>query len=332
MKSNAHRVARTGVALVAFTVITACGSAAAASSGGVNAATAQSATAFGGMSGLIDAAKKEGELNVIALPPDLGQLRRDHQGFSDKVRHQGQLGPARRRQPGRDQRRQPAERDKSTAPDVFDLGQSVALANTGDVRAVQGGDVRRHPDRSIRIPTASGSNDYGGYMSIGYDSAKVPDHIECGRPDSKPEFKGEGRAQRRPDPGRRRVHGRDDGRGRQGRVARRHRPRRRLLPEAQARRATSCPRTSTPATIESGQTPVVIDWDYLNTASVVDQAATDWKVFIPSNAALGGYYYQAIDEDAPHPAAARLWQEFLFCPQNAVGGQNLFLAGWRGPV
>ena len=57
---------------------------------------------------------------------------------------------------------------------------------------------------------------------------------------------------------------------------------------------------------------MVFNWDYLNTASVVGQPASTWKVFIPANATLGGFYYQAINKDAPHPAAARLWEEFLF--------------------
>jgi putative spermidine/putrescine transport system substrate-binding protein len=82
----------------------------------------------------------------------------------------------------------------------------------------------------------------------------------------------------------------------------------------------------TPATIESGQTPVVVDWDYLNVAET--KKLPSWKVFIPPNAALAGYYYQAINKDAPHPAAARLWQEFLYSDE----GQNLFLQGSARPV
>lgn len=42
----------------------------------------------GGMSKLIAAAKKEGTLNVIALP-DLGELRNDHQHVLEEVRDQG---------------------------------------------------------------------------------------------------------------------------------------------------------------------------------------------------------------------------------------------------
>ena len=70
------------------------------------------------------------------------------------------------------------------------------------------------------------------------------------------------------------------------------------------------PVQATAATIKAGTTPVVINWDYLNTASVV--GSSTWKVFVPQNAVIGGYYAQAINKQAPHPAAARLWEEFLY--------------------
>ena len=43
---------------------------------------------------------------------------------------------------------------------------------------------------------------------------------------------------------------------------------------------------------------------------------------------MASYYYQAINADAPHPAAARLWQEFLYSDE----GQNLFAMGGVRPV
>jgi hypothetical protein len=39
------------------------------------------------------------------------------------------------------------------------------------------------------------------------------------------------------------------------------------------------------AGVESGQTPVVIDWDYLNSAET--KKIPTWKVFVPSNALVG---------------------------------------------
>jgi putative spermidine/putrescine transport system substrate-binding protein len=78
--------------------------------------------------------------------------------------------------------------------------------------------------------------------------------------------------------------------------------------------------------VKSGETPVVFDWDYLSAAHVTD--VPTWKVFVPSDAVLGGYYAQAINKDAAHPAAARLWEEYLFSDE----GQNLWLKGGARPV
>ena len=51
---------------------------------GVTAAQATSAADFGGMDGLVAAAKKEGELNVIALPPDWANYGAIIKSFADK--------------------------------------------------------------------------------------------------------------------------------------------------------------------------------------------------------------------------------------------------------
>jgi putative spermidine/putrescine transport system substrate-binding protein len=89
------------------------------------------------------------------------------------------------------------------------------------------------------------------------------------------------------------------------------------------------PVQATGATIKAGTTPVVFNWDYLNLPSYV--GVSNWKVFIPAGAVLGGYYAQAINKNAPHPAAARLWEEFLYS-QGRSGGQNLWLLGGVRPV
>ena len=73
----------------------------------------------------------------------------------------------------------------------------------------------------------------------------------------------------------------------------------------------------------------MFDWDYLNATHGAD--VPTWKLFVPDNAVLGAYYFQAINKQAPHPAAARLWEEFLYS-QDANGGQNLWLQGGARPV
>ena len=85
-----------------------------------------------------------------------------------------------------------------------------------------------------------------------------------------------------------------------------------------------------PATIASGQTPVVFDWSY-NQKSVIDKfaaAGKQWKTFAPKNAAVGSFYNAGISTWAPHPACARLWMEYLYTP----AGQNAWAKGGASPV
>lgn len=82
----------------------------------------------------------------------------------------------------------------------------------------------------------------------------------------------------------------------------------------------------TTATVASGETPVVFDWDYLNASHRADNP--NWEVVIFDGAGYAGYYNQAINKDAPNPAAARLWQEFLYSDEV----QNLWLKGGARPA
>jgi putative spermidine/putrescine transport system substrate-binding protein len=86
----------------------------------------------------------------------------------------------------------------------------------------------------------------------------------------------------------------------------------------------------TQATVNSGETPVVIQWSYNNLAWGPQGGSTgnpNWKTVVLPGTALGSYYNQAINADAPHPAAARLWEEYLYSPEV----QNLYLASGAYP-
>ena len=289
---------------------------------GVNAREATSAADFGGMDGLVKAAKAEGELNVIALPPDWANYKEIIDTFSSKYgikvnsaqpdgTSQDEINAANQ------------QKGKSTAPDVFDLGQAIALANTNLFAPYKVATFDSIPEQ-FKDPGGTWVNDYGGYSSIGYDSAKVPE-IKDFNDLLKPEFKGKVALNGDPTTASAAANG--------------------VLMAAIANGGTVddiapgvnffvklkeagnfVPVDPTPATIESGQTPVVIDWDYLNAAET--KKIPTWKVFVPANALVGGYYFQAINKDGPHPAAARLWQEFLYSDE----GQNLFLKGLARPV
>ena len=288
----------------------------------MNAKEATSAADFGGMDGLVEAAKAEEELNVIALPPDWANYKEIIDTFSSKygikvnsaqpdANSQDEINAANQ------------QKGKSTAPDVFDLGQAIALANTKLFAPYK---VEKFDDipAEFKDPDGTWVNDYGGYTSVGYDSAKVPE-VTAVADLLKPEFKGKVALNGDPTTASAAANG--------------------VLMTALANGGSVddiapgvnffvklkeagnfVPVDPTPATIESGQTPVVIDWDYLNAAET--KKIPTWKVFVPNDALVGGYYFQAINKDGPHPAAARLWQEFLYSDE----GQNLFLKGLARPV
>jgi putative spermidine/putrescine transport system substrate-binding protein len=88
------------------------------------------------------------------------------------------------------------------------------------------------------------------------------------------------------------------------------------------------PVQATPQTIASGQTPIVVDWDYLNLAYIKEFPAARIAVSVPSSGVYGAYYCQAINNWAPHPYAARLWQEFVY----SDAGQLLWLKGYSHPA
>jgi putative spermidine/putrescine transport system substrate-binding protein len=86
------------------------------------------------------------------------------------------------------------------------------------------------------------------------------------------------------------------------------------------------PVIGTAAHSRAGRDAVLFEWDYLSTSHGKD--VSGWKIFVPANATIGGYYAQAINKQAPHPAAARLWEEYLYSDE----GQNLWLKGGARPV
>ena len=89
------------------------------------------------------------------------------------------------------------------------------------------------------------------------------------------------------------------------------------------------PADALPANIAKGSTPVAIIWDYLNLANKKSFAGNpNYTVSIPKTGVYGGYYAQALSKYAPNPMAARLWEEFLYSDQ----GQLLYLAGFTHPA
>ena len=291
-----------------------------------NAAKAGAATSLADIGTIADletAAKAEGSLNVIALPRDWANYGAVIDAFKAKypqitVNEQSpDISSAEEIQAAK------TNDGLDTAPDVFDLGLTVALQNKDMFAPYKVQTWSEIPD-ALKDPDGRFFGDYGGYMSVGYDSAKftAPTAIEDLL---KPEYKGAVA-----------INGDPTQAG-----------------AAFAAVGLSTVQTGgtlddftngidffsklssagnmlkvdvTTATVASGETPVVFDWDYLNAAHQKDKAS--WKVVVFPGKGYAGYYNQAILAKAPHPAAARLWEEFLYSDQ----AQNLWLAGGARPV
>jgi putative spermidine/putrescine transport system substrate-binding protein len=84
------------------------------------------------------------------------------------------------------------------------------------------------------------------------------------------------------------------------------------------------------ASLVAGQTPITIDWDYLSLGyKQANAAKVEIEVVIPKEAKpFGNYYCHAISAFAPHPNNAKLWMEYVYSDE----GQLAFLGGFAHPI
>jgi putative spermidine/putrescine transport system substrate-binding protein len=149
------------------------GSSGGSTAGSTNASTATSATAFGGMNGLVAACKKEGTVNVITLPANwanYGAIMKDFTAkYGIKINDANPDGSSQDEINAMQQLK-----GQSRAPDVLDMGTSFAIKadQLGLLAPYKVATWSAIPANS-RASDASWYDDYGGYVAIGYDSAKV---------------------------------------------------------------------------------------------------------------------------------------------------------------
>lgn len=317
------------VLFTAALALTACGSDSSGSGGDTDAASATSLADFGDMDALVAAAQAEGTLNVIALPPDWANYGEMLDAFSQK--YDIEINSASPDGSSQDELNAvTSQRGQDRAPDVLDLGTSFAQqAAAQDLLAPY--QVATWDDIPEDQKEASGLwyNDYGGYVSIGCNATVVATCPTSFEDLLDPQYAGQVALNGNPTQAAAAFGGvwaaslanggslDDIGPG--------------IDFFAQVKQAGNFnPVEVTPATIQSGETPLAIDWDYLNAGLTDDlsEQGVEWQVNVPTDGLFGGYYSQAISAYAPHPAAARLWQEFLYSDE----GQNIWLAGGARPV
>lgn len=276
----------------------------------VNPRAASLSAGFATMERLVETAKKEGTLTVVGLPRTWVGYGEIMDRFSDKygikvvslspeAASRQEIDLANRLRGGQ-------------APDVFDLGMDVATANAkrfAPYRVTGWADI---PD-PLKDQDGRWYAAYGGYMSIGYDSRKVPapsSFAALARPGAQVALPGDPLRMASAFSG---VMAASISGGH---------------PDA-ARGVDLFARLKKGGMLGTpDRATAVLDWDYMNAARAAAREGGHWRVTIPKDAVLASYYMQAINVDAPHPAAARLWEEFLLSDE----GQNLFLKAYARPA
>ena len=328
------RIKKTGVAIAAVlgTVVLAAG----CSSGGNSSGSSGSSTdwskattvaAGGGMSALVKAAEKEGQLNVITLPSNWANYGAIMSDFTKKYHiHITDANPE--GSSGQEITAVQQLKGQSRAPDVVDVGTPFAVEGAND-----------HLWAPYKVATWSNipSNakdqngdwyaDYGGYVAIGYDPAKVKVAPTSFASLDNPAYKNMIGLNNSPTTAGAAfaavyaaalANGGSFGNIEPG-----------IKYFAHLKQIGNFVPTAIggPTTVQNGTTPILVWWDYL-LASEVKPVVKNFKIVIPSDASYASYYDQAISATAPDPAAARLWEEYLY----STVGQNLWLEGFARPI
>jgi putative spermidine/putrescine transport system substrate-binding protein len=321
--SRSSMLRRSAAAAFGLTILSSPAAAWAARGGSVEAMTADGIP----LKQLIKAAKKEGQLNVIALPHDwanygeiISTFKKKYGLKMDEANPNG--SSAQENQAIR------SLKGDSRAPDVVDVGPSFATdgAKEGLYAKYK---VKGFKTIPANMKDARGYwyGDYWGAISFGYNANLVKPAPKTFKDLLKPAYRNKVALNGSPLTSGSAVAGVFAAAIANGGSIRDVGPGidffRRLKKEG-----NFIPIQATPQTVASGQTPLVIDWDYLNLAYRKEFPAAAWRTAIPSDGVYGAFYCQAVSAYAPHRNAARLWEEFLYSDQ----GQLLWLKGYSHPA
>jgi putative spermidine/putrescine transport system substrate-binding protein len=279
------------------------------------------------MKTLIAQAKKEGNLNTIALPPDwanYGEIMSTFQKkYGLKITNDNPNGSS-----AQENEAVRSLKGDARAPDVVDDGPAFAISGT-----VEGLFAKYFNSQFGTIPRAMKdtrgywTGDYWGAISIGYNANVIKTPPKTWKDLLNSDYRGKVALNGSPLTSGSAVAGVFSAALANGGSLNDVGPGIDFFAKLKSS-GNFIPVQSTPQTVASGQTPISIDWDYLNLAYIKEFPSANWKVTVPGDGVYGAYYCQAINATAPHPWAARLWEEFLYSDQ----GQLLFLKGFSHPA
>ncbi|MGN6325115.1 ABC transporter substrate-binding protein [Pseudolysinimonas sp.] len=330
-------LAAVALSATAVVALAGCASGTSAGSGGSvttltheQALTAKSAKDFGGMAGLEAAAKKEGHLNVITLPPSWANYGKIIAGFEKKypqikINSENPDGSS-----ADEVTAAKSQKGQSTAPDVFDLGTAVMNQNLDLLAPYQVQNWSKVQDDWKDSTDSKWIYDYTGLMSIGYDSKVFPKGIKKLDDLLQPQFKNKVAIKGDPTQANEALSAVTMAALQSGGSVSDIQPGIDFFHKLK-QAGNYLGTLPTQATVASGETPVVIQWSFNNVGwgpAAGSQGNPNWKTVVLPGTGFGSYYNQAINADAPNPAAARLWEEYLYSPEV----QNLYLAAGAYPA
>jgi putative spermidine/putrescine transport system substrate-binding protein len=321
--SRSAMLRRSAVTAFGLTILTSPAAAWAARGSSAEALTADGIP----LKKLIAAAKKEGQVNVIALPHDWANYGQIISTFKKKYGMKMDEANPNGTSAQENQAIRSLKGD-SRAPDVVDVGPSFAIAGAAEglYTPYKVAKYKTIPAR-MKDSRARWYGDYWGAISIGYSSNLVKPAPKTFKDLLKSAYKNKVALNGNPLTSNSAVSGVFAAALANGGSVNNIGPGIDFFRQLK-KAGNFIPVEGTPQTVASGQTPIVIDWDYLNLAYRKEFPAVNWRAVVPSDGVYGSFYCQAVSASAPHPNAARLWMEFLYSDQ----GQLLWLKGYSHPA
>ncbi|HTX90186.1 MAG TPA: extracellular solute-binding protein [Anaerolineales bacterium] len=354
MSSNQFSTKFVAIVLLAVLVLTACGTAQTSApstpesslptatagnqsipnTGSVDWSTVSSVAAGGGMDALVAAAQAEGNLTVITLPRtwcDYGEMM---DKFSAKygikiqdVNPDG--GSADEVQAIKDN----MQNKGPQAPDVLDIGAAYGPLASGQNPS---GPNLLAPYKVATWDTIKGNNDasglyyvdYYGVMSFEINTDVVKNVPQTWSDLLKPEYKGQVGLPGDPRASNEAAQSIYAAAINNGGTLDNIQPGLDFMKQL-AKSGNLLPLIADSGVIAKGETPVSIHWSFNALADKQTfNGNPNIQVVYPTGTPWGGYYYQAISAYAPHPAAARLWEEYVYSDE----GQTLLAKGFCIPA
>lgn len=336
------RPAALGVAvstLAAFAAWSGAASTASAASTDACWAKAVSLSSCGGMTALIAAAKAEGAINLTADPTtwaNYGNIMKDFGAkYGLAVHDSNPNGTS-----AEELSEITLDRGKPSEPDVVDVGPSFAEEGVHGVPGSFKGPIFAQYKTAEwseipatwKSPSGYWAYDYSGVMSIGYNASVIKTAPTSFASLLNPEFKDAVGLSNNPtssNAGFSAVYAAalDNGGSLDN-----------ILPGINFFKQLNTVGNYNPVEAGgAGDAPMAdktvlatLDWTFnqLSWQQELKSTGIDWKIVIPKGTPYASYYAMAISAYAPHPAAARLFLEYMYSPT----GQNLWMEGGAVPA